>query len=139
MAAIVRLDTRGRVVIPNEFRERINLEQGDEVLINLDSETDTITISPTYGRSADLVKINIEFGDTPGCLAKIANKIAEMKIDMIITESRSSQRGKKARWNIVGDISKSSFDIKKIKKLMMQSGFVESISIDKITDEKGKH
>ena len=139
MTAIVRLDTRGRIVIPNEFRERINLEQGDEVLINLDSETDTLTITPTYGKSSDLAKINIEFGDKPGCLAKIANKIADMKIDMIITESRSSQRGKKARWNIVADISKSSLSSNDIKRKMLQSGFIDSITIEKITHEKDTH
>ena len=139
MSAIVRLDTRGRIVIPNEFRERINLEQGDEVLITLDSETDTITITPTYGKSTDLVKINIEFGDKPGCLAKIANKVADLKIDMVLTESRSSQRGKKARWNIVADISKSSLSINDIKRKMLQSGFIESINIEKINHEKATH
>lgn len=132
MNSIVKLDTRGRLVIPNEFREMLNLKEGDEVLLSLDSKTDTLTISPTYGKPTDLVKIEIEFGDTPGCLAKIAKKIAEMKIDLITTESRSSQRGKKARWDIVADISKCSYSVNQIKQSLLQSGFVESLSITKI-------
>ena len=132
MDSIVRLDTRGRLVLPNEFRESLNLKEGDEVLVSLDQKTDTITINPVYGKPTDLVKIEIEFGDTPGCLAKIAKKIAEMKIDLIMTESKSSQRGKKARWNIIADISKCSYSVNEIKQLLLQSGFAESVSINKI-------
>ena len=136
MNSIIRLDTRGRLVIPNEFREALKLKEGDEVIIGLDLNTDTLTISPIYGKATDLVRIEIEFGDTPGCLAKIAKKIANMKIDLIMTESRSSQRGKKARWSIVADISKSPHKINQIKQLLMQSGFVESMNITKITRDR---
>jgi len=136
MNSIIKLDTRGRLVLPNEFREMLNLKEGDEVIVSLDSKTDTLIISPIYGKPTDLVKIEIEFGDTPGCLAKIAKKIADMKIDLIMTESKSSQRGKKARWDIIADISKSSCSINQIKQKLLQSGFVESMSITKITRDR---
>lgn len=132
MNSVIRLDTRGRLVIPNEFREHLDLKEGDEVLMSLDSKTDTLTISPIYGKPTNLVKMEIEFGDTPGCLAKIAKKIADLKIDLIMTESKSSQRGKRARWNIIADISKCSFSVNEIKQLLLQSGFMESTSITKI-------
>jgi len=139
MNSIVKLDTRGRLVIPNEFRETLNLKEGDEVLISLDSKTDTLVISPIYGKTTDLVKIEIEFGDTPGCLAKIAKKLAETKIDLLMTESKSSQRGKKARWDIIADISKCPYSINEIKQLLLQSGFVESMSINKIARVRLHH
>lgn len=132
MNSIVKLDTRGRLVIPNEFREILNLKEGDEVLISLDSKTDTLMISPTYGEPKSLIKIEIEFSDTPGCLAKIAEKIAKMKIDLVMTESKSSQRGKKARWDIIADISKCSYSLYEINQLLLRSGFVDSINVTKI-------
>jgi AbrB family looped-hinge helix DNA binding protein len=139
MNSIIKLDTRGRLVIPNEFRETLDLKEGDNVLLSLDSKTNTITISPIYGEPKDLVKMEIEFGDTPGCLAKIAKKIADIKIDLIMTESKSSQRGKKARWDIIADISKCSYSVNEIKQLILQSGFVESMSINKITRGRLHH
>ncbi len=132
MNSIVKLDTRGRLVIPNEFREILNLKEGDEVLISLDSKTYTLMISPTYGEPKNLVRIEIEFSDAPGCLAKIAEKIAKMKIDLVMTESKSSQRGKKARWDIIADILKCSNSLNEIKQLLLQSGFIDSMSITKI-------
>jgi AbrB family looped-hinge helix DNA binding protein len=136
MNSIIKLDTRGRLVIPNEFREALALKDGDEVILSLDRKTDTLTISPTYGKPTDLVRIELEFGDTPGCLAKIAKKISDMKIDLVMTESKSSQRGKKARWDIIADISKSSYSINQIKQFLLQSGFVESVSIIQIARDR---
>jgi len=133
MNSIIRLDTRGRLVIPNEFRESLKLQEGDEVLISLDKKMEQITITPIYGKTSNIIKMEIEFGDTPGCLAKIAKKIASMKVDLIMTESKSSQRGKKARWNIVADISKSHYKLNQIKQNLMQSGFIDSMSVSKIT------
>jgi AbrB family looped-hinge helix DNA binding protein len=139
MNSIITLDTRGRLVIPNEFREALVLKEGDEVLISLDRKTDTLTISPIYGKPTDLVKMELEFGDTPGCLAIIAKKIAELKIDLIMTESKSSQRGKKARWDIIADLSKSNKSLNEIKQLLLQSGFIESMSITKIARGRLHH
>ena len=139
MNSIVRLDTRGRLVLPNEFREALNIKEGDEVIVSLDLKTDTLTINPVYGKPKDMIKIEIVFGDTPGCLSKIAKKISDMKIDLILTDSKSSQRGKKARWNIVADISKCSFLYDEIKQQLLQSGFVESVSINKIARGRLHH
>jgi len=136
MNSVIRLDTRGRLVIPNEFREHLDLKEGDEVLMSLDSKTDTLTISPIYGKPTNLVKMEIEFGDTPGCLAKIAKKIADMNIDLVMTESKSSQRGKRARWSIISDISKCSYSVIEIKQMLLQSGLVESMSITKIARDR---
>ena len=136
MNSIVRLDTRGRLVIPNEFREPLNLKEGDEVLLSLDQKTDTIMISPIYGKPKDIVKMEIEFGDSPGCLARIAQKIADMKIDLVMTESKSSQRGKTARWNIIADLSKSPCSANEIKQSLLQSGYVEWMSITRIARER---
>ncbi len=136
MNSIIRLDTRGRLVIPNEFRESLKLQEGDEVLISLDTKMEQITITPIYDKPSNIIKMEIEFGDTPGCLAKIAKKIASMKVDLIMTESKSSQRGKKARWYIVADISKSPYKINQIKQILMQSGFIDSMSVSKITRDR---
>ena len=136
MNSIIKLDTRGRLVIPSEFRETLDLKEGDNILLSLDSKTNTITISPIYGESKDLVKIEIEFGDTPGCLAKIAKKISDLKIDLIMTESKSSQRGTKARWDIIADISKTNKSIIELRQILMQSGLVEEASIKMISRDR---
>jgi AbrB family looped-hinge helix DNA binding protein len=132
MNSIIKLDTRGRLVIPNEFREALDLKQGDNVLVSLNGKTNSIIINPIYGQTKDLVKMELEFGDTPGCLAKIASKIAELKIDLIMTESKSFERGTKARWNIIADISKSRVKFNEIKSELLKNNFLEQASVKRI-------
>jgi AbrB family looped-hinge helix DNA binding protein len=139
MNSLIRLDARGRLVIPNEFRESLDLKEGDNVLISLDSKTNTITISPIYGEDNNLVKMEIEFGDTPGCLAKIASKLAELNVDLIMTESKSFERGTKARWDIAADISKTDFSTKQLKEELLKTNFVEQASITQISRGRLHH
>ncbi len=127
------------MVIPNEFRESLDLKEGDNILISLDSKTNTITISPIYGEDNNLVKMEIEFGDTPGCLAKIATKLAELNVDLIMTESKSFERGTKARWDIVADISKADFSIKQLEEELLKTNFVKQASITQISRGRLHH
>lgn len=136
MNTIIRLDTRGRLVIPNQFRDPLDLKEGDEVLLSLDAKTNTLTLSPVYGTPKTMVTMSIEFGDTPGCLAKIATKLAAMNIDLIMTESKSFQRGTKARWDIIADTSACTLSIQQIKQQLVQSGLVEIMSIKRIARDR---
>ena len=136
MNSIIRLDTRGRLVIPNEFREALDLKEGDEVLLGIDTKTNTLIISPIYGKQNNLVKIEIEFNDTLGSLAKIAETLARINIDLVMTESKSFQRGKKARWFIIADITKCLYGINEIKKTLLQNQSVDTVSITKITRDR---
>jgi len=136
MNSIIRLDTRGRLVIPTEFRETLDLKEGDEVLMSLDAKTNTLIISPIYGKADNLVKIEIEFDDKPGSLAKLAETLAKINIDLIMTESKSFQRGTKARWYIIADITKCPYGTSEIKKTLLHNHSVESVNITKIARDR---
>jgi AbrB family looped-hinge helix DNA binding protein len=139
MNSIIKLDTRGRLVIPNEFRETLDLKEGDNVLLSLDPKNNTITINPVYGENSYLIKMEIKFKDKPGSLAKVATKLAELRVDLIMTESKSYERGKKARWDIIADISKSTLSIQEIKNELINTDFLEEASIKQITCDRLHH
>ncbi|EMR74090.1 looped-hinge helix DNA binding domain, AbrB family [Thermoplasmatales archaeon SCGC AB-539-N05] len=139
MNSIIKLDTRGRLVIPNEFRENLDLKEGDNVLVSLNQETNTITINPIYTENNYLIKMKIKFGDKPGSLAKIATLLAKNKVDLIMTESKSYERGSKARWDIIADISKSNLSIQEIKNELINTGLVEDTSIQQIARDRLHH
>jgi AbrB family looped-hinge helix DNA binding protein len=136
MNSIIRLDTRGRLVIPNEYREALDLKEGDDVLLSFDTKTNTLVISPIHGNTDTLVKIDIEFDDKPGSLAKLAETLAKINVDLVMTESKSFQRGSKARWYIIADIVKCPYGINELKKTLLHNHTVESVSITKIARDR---
>ena len=104
--------------------------------MSLDTKTNTLVISPIYGKADNLVKIDIEFDDKPGSLAKLAETLAKINMDLVMTESKSFQRGTKARWYIIADITKCPYGINEIKKTLLQNNTVESVSITKIARDR---
>lgn len=135
---IVRIDGRGRLVIPTEFREALHLIDNDELLLSLDEKTSSLVLSPISGQQTKLIRIDIEFADTPGSLAKVANAIAKMNLDLLMTESKSYQRGKAARWNIIADTSNCPFPEEDIKRTLIATGLATAVSISPITQSKEK-
>lgn len=104
--------------------------------MSLDTKTNTLVISPIYGKADNLAKIEIEFDDKPGSLAKLAETLAKINIDLVMTESKSFQRGEKARWYIIADMTKCPYGATEIKKTLLQNHSVESVSITKITRDR---
>jgi AbrB family looped-hinge helix DNA binding protein len=129
MNTILRIDNRGRLVIPTEFREALKLKDGDELLLSLDEKMNTLVLSPISGQQTSLIRIDIEFADQPGSLAKTASVIAKMNLDLIMTESKSFSRGRAARWMIIADRSRCPFPDEEIRKTLLSTGLATSVTI----------
>lgn len=135
MTAIIRLDTRGRLVLPREFREPLGLREGDRVLISLDQESGSINLSPVADEKKKLAKFDIIFGDKPRALASVADYLADQSVDLIMTQSRSTDRGKSARWEIIADVSLCKKTFPQLKKDLLASGSAKGVNIEKYARE----
>ena len=95
---VVRLDSKGRLMIPSGFRNFLRLKPGSEVIIALDSGKAQLLISPAGEKKLVLMRIGLS--DSPGSLAKVAKLLSDSGVDLISTESRSVERGKSAEWSV---------------------------------------
>jgi len=95
----VKIDSRGRIVLPQAFREYLGLKEDDSAYATLDEEYHRLLISPAAEKN--LVHVEIVLGDEPGTLAQAAKVLAELQVDLVSTESHSVLRGKQAVWRII--------------------------------------
>lgn len=121
------LDSKGRVVVPKQFREALGIRENDPVFVSLNEKTQTITISQ-YGNES-VYQLTIEMGDKPGTLARLARAIFENGLDLIATESHSTLRTKGASWRVL--CSTKKLDVARLKKALKHNG-ATSVSITKI-------
>jgi len=91
-----RLDSKGRVVIPQSMRDSLGIKDGDRLLISQDSETGEIVIAPSFEKK--LFRLEIVLSDKPGALSHAAVALASLGVDLVRTQSRSSKRGDEAIW-----------------------------------------
>ncbi|MFQ5406271.1 MAG: AbrB/MazE/SpoVT family DNA-binding domain-containing protein [Candidatus Micrarchaeia archaeon] len=119
---VVKLDSKGRVVVPQAFREMLGLKSDDKVFISLDEQNNRVIISPVNEKG--LIVLEIALSDDPGSLAKAAGVLAKHGADLVSSHSRSTSRGKCAVWTLLCNAS-SVKDFPRLKKALKAKGAKE--------------
>ncbi|MDP2717564.1 MAG: hypothetical protein Q8P02_02365 [Candidatus Micrarchaeota archaeon] len=107
----VKIDSRGRIVLPQHFREFLGLKENDSAYAVLDEKNRQHKIQAAAEKG--LVYLEIELEDAPGSLARAAAALEKEGVDLVATESHSTLRGKKAVWRVTGHCAKSPAELKK--------------------------
>src|SRR3989338_6701637 len=96
----VKVDSKGRVIIPNSFRETLGIKNGENIIAQLEKDNGRLILVPIQEKTRRLI---LRLGDAPGTLAKAAQILASNKVDLVYTSSLSMKRGKEAEWEVVAD------------------------------------
>lgn len=94
----VKLDSKGRIVLPASFRNSLSLNENDYAYAALNEDNGTIVISTQPKEK--LFELKIQLSDSPGALAKLATILSQQQVDLISTESHSLERTKSAVWRV---------------------------------------
>lgn len=110
------LDSKGRIVIPQSVRDSLGIKTGEKLLVS--SGASSIIIEPAHEKK--LLHLEIGLSDKPGSLAIAASALAKIKVDLVSTNSRSSQRGEAALWSVECNPGKTN--LAQIKSALSKAG-----------------
>jgi AbrB family looped-hinge helix DNA binding protein len=127
MTEIVRIDSRGRITMPSHLREAVRLSEGMYVMLIADLDEKEVRIVPFADPEAKLVEFRIAFSDMPGALAKAANILASMGVDLLSSESRTLRRGKSAEWVVVADVSRCKCKLEVLEQKIIEGGAAKEV------------
>ncbi len=120
---IVRIDEKGRVLIPSHIRKELGLIEGSEVAVVKDE--DELKLFPLYrGMNA---KVKIVLKDVPGTLAKVSSIIAKHNCNIMMSGSSPVEKGF-AEWYAILQ-AKNLNDLPKLKKDLSDADFVERVKL----------
>jgi AbrB family looped-hinge helix DNA binding protein len=120
MQEISKIDEKGRLLVPSGIRKVLGLEPGMEVVVGVEGRA--AVLSPVFDKK--VYEMKIVMGDKPGSLARIADFLSETGFDIIMSESRSLEREKKAEWDLAG---KYSGDFSKLVSKLKALDFVSNV------------
>ncbi len=129
LTGIVKVDSKGRITIPQTMRESLGIEPGMLVALLADGDKKEIVINPILSENAKVLELNVDMIDKPGSLAKVIDKLAEYKIDIISNRCTSITRREEGECTFIIDISQSSIDSDKLKSILESIDIVTQVRI----------
>jgi len=125
-ANVVKVDSKGRVLIPYHMRELHNIDEGFEFVI-FSTHRGEIKLMPMLkGRCADVKIVHM---DDPSILAKITNIMAKHNIGIVMSQSKAIERGYLAEWNALIDISECR-NVKKFYSQISKMDMIKNVEIE---------
>ena len=126
---IVKLDSKGRMLIPIHVRKFLGVDDGTELIIVEDNDKQQIRILPLVKEKTAELRFTLE--DIPGSLAYVADMLANYNMNIIMSESRTLTKGRKAEWDVIVDTSECNGTLEQFKKEVMNSGKVKNLEVVK--------
>ena len=124
---IVRIDQKGRVLLPKHIRNFLKADDGTEVVLIPDNESGNIKVIPLINDKT--MELRFVIRDFPGSLATVAETLARNSIDIIMSESKTLVKGKFAEWDVIVDTSNYNDGIEKIKKQLLNNELIKKMEV----------
>lgn len=124
---IVRVDSKGRILIPIHIRKFLGADDGTEIIIIPDREKGQAKVLPLIKEKTSEIRFLIN--DIPGSLAKIADTLSAYGLNIIMSESRTLVKGKSAEWDVIVDTSESNGTIEQLKKDLQHSKTIKGLEV----------
>jgi ACT domain-containing protein len=105
----------------------LGLKEGMELVVSNNDKKELKIFPLLEGKSAE-IKIMME--DVPGALGKTADFLGKHNVDIIMSISKTIERGRSAEWSAIVDTSKcNGYDLKKLKKELGGLKFITKVDI----------
>ena len=104
---ILKVDSRGRIVIPRSMRKALGLVENSQIMAISDSESKEIKLIPLpFSEEGSFMKLQIFIPDMSGSLAKVASVFADMGLSLIYGETLVIKKGEEAEWTVISPTPK---------------------------------
>jgi len=128
-AEILRIDSRGRIVIPRSFRKTLGLKEGSQIMLISDPNENELRLVPLpFTDQTAFMRMRILMPDEPGALGKVSKVIGEMGLSLIYGQEIILKKGEAAEWNVIAPIP--DMPMEEFKKIVIEKGGAKSVTIE---------
>lgn len=123
---IVKIDSKGRLIVPSHIRDYIGLKEGAELIVASNGRKE-LRIFPLIAGST--ARLHITASDGPVSLSRILDIVFRGNLDILTSISRSIDRGKTMEWTAIVDTSACK-SMKKVEKSLRKSRLIKSVEVE---------
>ena len=123
---IVKVDSKGRILLPVQFRDNMGVAEGTEMIIVPDEDGGHFKILPISKDAT--AELRLLLGDMPASLALVADALAANSFDILVSESRNMGNGL-TEWRIVVDTADQKSGVEALKDVVSNIEGVKSLDV----------
>jgi AbrB family looped-hinge helix DNA binding protein len=131
LSDVVKVDSKGRITIPQAVREALGVEPGMLMALIADFDKREIIVSPIATKPEAVYELDLNLVDKPGSLAAVTGVLAKHKADIIASKCASIARGEEASCTLIVDMSMSDVDADSIKRELEELEVVIQVRLRK--------
>ncbi|MBN2331358.1 MAG: hypothetical protein JXC85_06085 [Candidatus Aenigmarchaeota archaeon] len=105
MESVVKLDSKGRILIPASFRKKLGIGADTELVLMHGERDDEVRILPISDQAA--AKCTVMLNNGPGNLTNVMEVLDMLNVGVLLSESRNLAGNGMSEWTFVLDTSKS--------------------------------
>jgi AbrB family looped-hinge helix DNA binding protein len=125
---ILKIDSRGRIVIPRTMRKMLGLKENSQLMIISDSDAKEIKMIPLpFSEEKAFVKLKITIEDKAGSLGKIANIFGELGISLLYGETVVIKKGFDAEWLVLAPITE--VPLEELTRQLLEKGSAKKVEV----------
>lgn len=125
---ILKIDSRGRIVIPRTMRKSLGLKENSQIMMISDSEAKEIKIIPLpFSEEKSFIKLKIIIDDKAGSLGRIATAFGEFGVSLLYGETVVIKKGIEAEWSVLAPVTE--MPIEELKRQLIEKGGAKRVEI----------
>jgi bifunctional DNA-binding transcriptional regulator/antitoxin component of YhaV-PrlF toxin-antitoxin module len=127
MESVVKLDSKGRILIPISFRKKLRIRADTELVLLPGEKMRELRMMPLCDQTA--AKCRLLLTDSPQGLTNVMEVLEMLNVGVLMSESRSLMGNGTSEWTFVLDTSKSNEGHKDIESRLLSLNGVKSASL----------
>jgi AbrB family looped-hinge helix DNA binding protein len=127
---ILKIDARGRIVIPRGMRRSLGLKENSFIMLISDPDNNEIKIVPlTFSENQSFIKLKILIPDKAGALGLIANVFGELGLSLVYGQTVVIKKGVDAEWSVISPVPEN-ITVEELTKVLMEKGEAIKVTIE---------
>jgi AbrB family looped-hinge helix DNA binding protein len=127
MESLVKVDSKGRMLIPSSMRKKLRINNGTELVLMHGKEDNLLRIMPLS--NGKIVKCSVSVSNSPGSLSSVMEMLEMLNAGVMMSESRKFIGKDVSEWTFILDVSKLSGQPEALEEKLSMLECVKSVDI----------
>ena len=127
MENVVKVDSKGRILIPARLRKKMGIETDSELVVIKSEEEKQLRIMPLS--NGKTVKCRVSVSDSPGGLLSVMELLEMLNVNVLMSESVNFMGNGTSEWMFILDISQLNKKPAVLQERLSTLGSVKSVSV----------